>query len=122
MHAYICQSPSCCAYQGKILTAYNLRVSPETASPSFSELEDFFCIVLAKKLLERTILSIRDEKEYLRVRNICNLFRLCPFSSREGAFYMLNQAIEPGKGYVMNKQLNPLNVSDKGNKPDSLVP
>jgi len=28
-------SPSCTAYQVKILTACNLRVSPETAPPSF---------------------------------------------------------------------------------------
>ncbi len=35
--ATFCQSPSCFTYKGKILMVSNLRVSPETVSPSFEK-------------------------------------------------------------------------------------
>jgi hypothetical protein len=81
-------SPSRTAYGGIILTACDLRVSPETAPPSFRELEVFLLCSGKKQLRERTILSIRDEKGIMHVRTVSGLFRRGPFSFRKGFFYV----------------------------------
>lgn len=106
MQFYILPFSELLRLPGENLMAYNLRVSPETVPPSFSELEVF------------SILTFRDEKGIP-----CFTYRFCwfvhaPFPERRGFLYKAMNAVVR-KVYVMQmKRLFPV----QGKRPAPLSP